>query len=859
MSPAEPQSAPVEVSVVPGSPNAEEHLLGDPPPPPTLLDIIAQHHLMPDGYILEAHAALDAKLPASQQPNLLIEKYLLKKRYIGSDTLAQAYAYYWQLPYVAVGQQEIPKEVIEIIPRRVAEKYGVIAFAAEGKTISVAIARPALLRGDHQGIFADLAAAHGVAVQLTITSPEQLKEAMNWYKWQRPVGRVRLFDRHLDPTALARLDQGSAKKLRLVVYEQVPTIFGSTPIFRVATDQAKSRPFDRLIRQIEEKNGVSLALYQTSREDLDVTLNIYDLLLEQPADSHKTVADIIKAQGPNVLAIAAPPALGPAPPPPAPVSDVMKPSPGIFDFLRHLFHAEKPGVLPPPTIIKTASEAHSVPPPTVPPRPEAETPQATVAPAQAEVASAEPVTVAPPVSMERYVTGKDGQKILNVHFQLDHNKIQSVAKQKTNEAPVEEIATDLGQLLDHDIDAPESLEEIALEGQVPKIVAALISYALHLEASDIHLEAEDDDERIRFRVDGILQEIMRLPHEMHPAVVSRIKILSSLKIDETRLPQDGRFDVNFEKRQVDIRVSILPTAHGEKIVMRLLDKDKGVLTVTELGFMGRALTELQHAVAKPYGIVLATGPTGSGKSTTLYALLGGLSKPGVNVSTLEDPIEFEIPGINQSQVNPQIGYTFAEGLRSLMRQDPNIIMVGEIRDRETAENATQAALTGHLVLSTLHTNDAAGALPRLIDMGVEAFLITSSINAVIGQRLVRKVCQDCKTEAPLDPGILADIQRELAKIPASNEADRARIPAELIVYAGKGCASCNGGYHGRIGIYEVMPMSVGIETLANKNQPADQILATAQAEGMITMKQDGYLKALAGITTVEEVLREAQT
>jgi len=334
-----------------------------------------------------------------------------------------------------------------------------------------------------------------------------------------------------------------------------------------------------------------------------------------------------------------------------------------------------------------------------------------------------PKPAVPPAPTGRYVTGKGGIKILNV-------RLPESPKDKKAAGLIQEESTDLGKLLTKNVESGKELEDIILSGQIPKMVASFLSYALTLEASDIHVEAEEGCERVRFRVDGILMPITNLPINVHPAIISRIKILSSLKIDETRLPQDGRFGVNFSGREVDIRVSILPTAFGEKIVMRLLDKEKGVVDIDELGMMGKSNQDILESIGKPYGIVLSTGPTGSGKTTTLYAILGRLSKPGVNVSTLEDPIEFEISGINQSQVKPQIGYTFAAGLRSLMRQDPNIIMVGEIRDLETATNAVHAALTGHLVLSTLHTNDAAGALPRLIAMGVEPFLITSAINAV---------------------------------------------------------------------------------------------------------------------------------
>ncbi len=378
-----------------------------------------------------------------------------------------------------------------------------------------------------------------------------------------------------------------------------------------------------------------------------------------------------------------------------------------------------------------------------------------------------------------------------------------------------------------------------------------------MKASDVHVEAEQEMVRVRFRVDGILHDVIRAPHFLHAPLISRIKILSKMKIDEQRVPQDGRFDVVIDNRQVDLRVSTLPTVHGEKIVMRLLDKSEGVLTLEQLGVTGTNFDRLIENINKPYGIILSTGPTGSGKSTTLYAVLTRISKPGVNIITLEDPVEYELPGINQAQVKPGIGFTFAEGLRSVLRQDPNVIMVGEVRDLETAAMATHAALTGHLVLSTLHTNDSAGALPRLINMGVEPFLITSSVNAVVGQRLVRKICDNCKKKTEIPPAVLRHVKKDLEALPTGKLKN---IDLEsLIFYKGAGCSQCTDGYRGRIGIYEVLTMSEKIEALAVAKAPASEIKKTAIEGGMITMSQDGLIKALKGITTIDEVLRVTTT
>jgi type IV pilus assembly protein PilB len=383
----------------------------------------------------------------------------------------------------------------------------------------------------------------------------------------------------------------------------------------------------------------------------------------------------------------------------------------------------------------------------------------------------------------------------------------------------------------------------------------LVDYALNLRASDIHVDPGAKNLRIRFRVDGILQDIAILPLKLHAPMVSRIKILSKMKIDETRIPQDGRFDLGFKEREVDVRVSCLPTVHGEKVVMRILDKSQDILSLEDLGMMGRAFDLTIEAVGKPYGIILSTGPTGSGKSTTLYAILNRISSPSVNIITLEDPVEYEIAGVNQCQVKPAIGFTFADGLRSVLRQDPNVVMVGEIRDGETAGMATQAALTGHLVLSTLHTNDSAGALPRLTNMGIEPFLITSSINLIIAQRLVRRICPDCRMESKMPESLIAEIKDEISKIPKSNSKDLARAQKPLKFYHGAGCPKCSKGYKGRVGIYEVIRMTEKIEELVVGHHPASDIKAAAIADGMITMKQDGILKAMDGLTTLDEVFQ----
>lgn len=393
--------------------------------------------------------------------------------------------------------------------------------------------------------------------------------------------------------------------------------------------------------------------------------------------------------------------------------------------------------------------------------------------------------------------------------------------------------------------------EIIREAPVANIVTQLLEYAVKSKASDIHLEPQEDKTRVRYRLDGILHEKVILPKKVHDAVVSRIKILANLKIDERRLPQDGRFDFSLGPVQIDLRVSTLPTVFGEKIVLRLLPKSSRAPTLVELGLRAGALKTFEDQLTRPHGIVLICGPTGSGKTTTLYSVLSKLSTTRVNILTIEDPVEYQIPGVNQVQVNPQIGLTFASALRSFLRQDPNIILVGEIRDSETADLAIQASLTGHQVFSTLHTNSAAGSLPRLLDMGAEPFLLASAVNAVLGQRILRKVCGHCRVAYSPSPEVVDNIKQVL---------DRLTPNKTLQLYKGGGCNECgNTGYQGRTGIYEFLVVSEKISQLILSRASASEIEKQARMEGMITMKQEGYLKALEGVTTLEEVLRVAES
>ncbi len=394
------------------------------------------------------------------------------------------------------------------------------------------------------------------------------------------------------------------------------------------------------------------------------------------------------------------------------------------------------------------------------------------------------------------------------------------------------------------------IAQIIKEAPIAKIVSTILEYAVKSRASDVHIEPQEERVRVRYRIDGILYDRLSLPKSVQESVISRIKILSEMKIDEHRIPQDGRFNFKIEDKEVDLRISVLPAAHGEKVVMRLLRKTGGIPTLPELGLGGTALRNLEANMLRPHGIIIVCGPTGSGKTTTLYSVLNKLNSSKVNILTLEDPVEYEMPGINQVQVNPAVGLTFATGLRSFLRQDPNIILVGEIRDKETTDLAIQAALTGHLVFSTLHTSNASGALPRLLDLGAENFLLSSTMNAIVGQRIVRKICNSCKVSYNPPSEILDSLKKELGNL----------LPAgEIKLYKGGGCLECgNSGYLGRMGIFEVLPVTDKIADLILKRSDSNTLEKEAVGEGMITMKQDGYLKVFKGITTVEEVLRVAQ-
>lgn len=416
------------------------------------------------------------------------------------------------------------------------------------------------------------------------------------------------------------------------------------------------------------------------------------------------------------------------------------------------------------------------------------------------------------------------------------------------------------------VENDDNLEKMASDLPVVRIVDTLLKHAILQSASDIHIEPAEKEVVVRYRIDGILHDAMTLPKDAAAGIVARIKVLSNLKLDEHRQPQDGRFKIEKDDYKISFRVSILPVFDGEKIVMRLLDESSKGLTLEKMGLGNAALETVHREIKKPNGIILVTGPTGSGKTTTLYTILDILNTPEVNISTVEDPVEYRMPRVNQSQVNPKVGMTFAAVLRSLLRQDPDILMVGEIRDQETLEIALHAAMTGHLVLSTLHTNSAAATLPRMLDMGAEPFLIASTVNIIVAQRLVRRACQECRKEYRIDAKEEAslsksiDVDEVLAALKADPEIGKsladAKSLADVPFYKSVGCDRCNGeGYHGRLGVYEVMAMDTDIRKLVTQSGTTEEIDLAAKKNGMLSMIQDGFLKAAKGMTTIEEVLR----
>jgi len=464
-----------------------------------------------------------------------------------------------------------------------------------------------------------------------------------------------------------------------------------------------------------------------------------------------------------------------------------------------------------------------------------------------------------------FIKKKTGLKI--IPCLTNEESISEILKQyeKSLKAEFGDIISDSAEDVSKDVNDGD-LEKIAQDLPIIKIVDTLLKHAILQSASDIHIEPCEKEVLVRYRIDGVLHDAMTLPKQVLDGLVARIKVLSNLKLDEHRLPQDGRFKIEKEGYKISFRVSMLPVFEGEKIVMRLLDETSKGLTLEKMGLNGNALEIVHKHIKRPNGMVLVTGPTGSGKTTTLYTIMDILNTPEVNISTVEDPVEYRMPRINQTQTNAKIGMTFAAALRSLLRQDPDIILIGEIRDGETMQIAVEAAMTGHLVLSTLHTNSAAGTLPRLLDMGAEAFLVASTVNVIIGQRLVRKLCNECKKPYKLDEKEIEvlgntfkmeEVLKMLRNAPeVKGVIDSKTTLKDIDFYKPVGCDKCNNeGYKGRLGIYEVLEMTQEIGKLITSNASSDDIEKNAREHGMRTMGEDGFIKTVQGVTSIEEVMR----
>lgn len=714
--------------------------------------------------------------------NSEIEKHLLEKEIVSADDIAKAYAVLYDLPFIKLEGYNINDWVFRLIPLELIEKYKVVCFDKEGSM-------------------------PGGSVKIAIGSAADFKNH--------------------PPEAIDNLKK--TKGVNAELYITTPEDIQSAIAHFKQKDQAQQRTIP--IPQTPPLKNVDL-------RNIQIPYEVITKFPQEIAIKYQMV--VFDNPTPSLIKVAV-------------VNPEDKKTQEILDFVRQKsditieeFWASAGDIRRSIELYYRKPAPPAKLPPSSPPAANYQFKPATPAYNQPVDVKNLPKDIKVDLKQPTYSKEKPRFIIREGEEETAAQKTVVVKGPQVQKEVYEPQDSDLDKFLGQDVSNVDVLKKIAETGNVPLILAGSLVLAVVQRASDIHIEPEEDNLRIRFRVDGILRDVIEMPIMLEAAVVSRVKILSHLKIDETRIPQDGRFDVKTHGHEIDLRVSTLPTVRGEKVALRILDKTQSISDFSGLGIVGRNLKIIEDSIKKPYGIILATGPTGSGKSTTLYSILQKISSPAVNVITLEDPVEYEIPGINQCQIKPKIGFSFANGLRSVLRQDPNIIMVGEIRDAETAGMATHAALTGHLVLTTLHTNDAAGALPRLTNMGIEPFLITSSVNVIIGQRLVRKICPKCKKEIKIPEEIRLQIEKEIAKF---------NLAKPYRFFEGQGCSDCNQGYVGRIGIYEALAMTEKIEDLAIKRRPASEIFQAAIAADMVTMKQDGFIKAIKGITTIKEVLR----
>ncbi|MEK7096360.1 MAG: ATPase, T2SS/T4P/T4SS family [Patescibacteria group bacterium] len=803
------------------------------------------------------------KLKTTFKTNREIENFLLKNRLVTRETINKAYSILLKLPYISLRNVQIPKEALNLIPEKLVRKFGIIPFSVGETFVRIAISRPADLLARYPNSLVSFMKDKNLAIELFITGDIDFYDAVKQYsekgknellikRGSLPV--VFLRNQIISDKFLKKLPKEFIKKYRLVVFGE-----NRADEYLIASETPDVPLTQKIIDFIERENEVEVELFATSKDDIDYVIKLYDRDRTKKAELdigyEKKEDKVVKAGGEKITLKGL---LGSV------LSGSLEPEftideKPVLDQYKDEEKKPQDKEAREKEIISTTQVKQPVHLDETTAFEKPETEKKIEDKVLGEKLSAEKPKVFEQSERE---TAKDDKIDTETIDREIENEIKNPIKLKPSKKPEQEAVgknleeKDLSVMLGGKLITTENeLQNIIKTGYIPNILAASISYGLAKRASDIHIEPETKHLRLRCRIDGILEDIALIPLEYHAPLVTRIKILSRLKIDENRIPQDGRFDLIFKNRKVDIRVSTLPTVNGEKAALRLLDKEEGVLSLEDLGMQGSAFQLTVAAIARPYGTILSTGPTGSGKTTTLYAILNRISRPGINIVTLEDPVEYEIPGINQCQIKPEIGFTFASGLRSVLRQDPNIIMVGEIRDAETAGMVTHSALTGHLVLSTLHTNDTSNTLPRLTNMGIEPFLITSSINLVIAQRLVRKVCPRCKEEMKVPPKILEQIKAELSTISPKNTIDAARVTRELRFYYGRGCNECLQGFRGRVGIFEVMDLNQEIEELAVSKRPANEIRVASIKNGMLTMRQDGILKVLAGITTIDEVFQ----
>jgi type II secretory ATPase GspE/PulE/Tfp pilus assembly ATPase PilB-like protein len=723
-----------------------------------------------------------------------------------SEQKAKAYSNYFGIPFVDLKNISIPQETFSAIPYDVSKTFGIIAYEFDKfkkpQILKVAVGDPSRLQRKAPAILSELKKQKGITIELAVTPSESFDYALNLYK--KLIGKKQPINEQ-KPMSEIKKKPSSGDTYPMIDLREVPITYQVLNKF----PEDIAIKYQIAVFEAEGDNKIKIAAVNPRDPKVQGVINFV-------RERNKIDIEVYETSAPSMEWALRRYHVSPKVATAMPVRPI--PTTVKEETVKNVPEASKPVI----TEIKKE-----------PPKFEEKT--------EAMPQKFSSASVAPEIKAEEITASGLRQPENDNESRVT---IQSVS---------EEAEKNLDKILPRGVSNVDELEVAVKSGFIPKTLAAILYFAVIENASDIHIEIDRGVVRLRYRIDGLLRDILKMPFELLAPIVSRIKIMAKLKIDETRIPQDGRFDVKIKDREIDVRVSTLPTIYGEKAVLRILDKSSQHFRLEDLGLMGNALKVLDRNIAKPYGVVLATGPTGSGKTTTLYCIISKINKPEVNVVTLEDPVEYEIPDVNQCQIKPKIGFGFAEGLRSILRQDPNIIMVGEIRDQETASMVTHAALTGHLVLSTLHTNDTASALPRLINMGVEPFLITSAINCILAQRLVRKICPKCIEEYKIPDATVEQIKKE---INASQNSELAEYKnKELKFYHGKGCSNCTDGYKGRLGLFEILELSEKIENLAVSHSPANMIKDEAIKEGMLTMKEDGIIKVLKGLTTIDELLR----